>query len=109
MNGLTSIVMSQGSWFWKEAACRKDFSTLVGQLKANCKLVTKTKVEKSTGFAIVPGWNAVVRQIPEVLQEKWEQKATTKKEWKWQRGIVTHPLSESQWNRGPFQHEKVVV
>ena len=30
---------------------------------------------------------------------KWEQKAgTSKKEWKWQRGIVPHPLSESQWN-----------
>ena len=34
------------------------------------------------------------------LFRKWEQKAkTSKKEWKWQRGIVAHPLSESQWNR----------
>ena len=31
MNGLTSIVMSQGIQFWKEAGCRKDFSTLVSQ------------------------------------------------------------------------------
>ena len=31
-----------------------------------------------------------------------EQTARTSKEWKWQRGIVTHPLSESQWNRCHF-------
>ena len=33
-----------------------------------------------------------------------EQKAkTSKQEWKWQRGLVVHPLSESQWNRGNFR------
>ena len=31
---------------------------------------------------------------------------TSKKEWKWQRGIVAHPLSESQWNRGHFSTEQ---
>ena len=31
---------------------------------------------------------------------------TPKKEWKWQRGIVTHPLSESQRNRGHFSVKK---
>ena len=37
----------------------------------------------------------------------WEQKArTSKKEWKWQRGIVAHPLSESRWNRGHFTMTK---
>ena len=47
-----------------------------------------------------PEWHAVRRDIPESFR-KWEQKAnTSKKEWKWQRGIVVHPLSESQWNRG---------
>ena len=41
----------------------------------------------------------VRREIPEAFW-KWEQKArTSKNEWKWQRGIVAHPLSESQWNR----------
>ena len=29
-----------------------------------------------------------------------------KKEWKWQRGIVEHPLSGSQWNRGHFSMRK---
>ena len=33
----------------------------------------------------------------------WEPKArTSKNEWKWQRGIVAHPLSESKWKRGHF-------
>ena len=27
----------------------------------------------------------------------------SKKEWKWQRGIVAHPPSESPWNRGDFR------
>ena len=46
-----------------------------------------------------PGWHEVRREIPKPFR-KWEQKArTSKKEWKWQGGIVAHPLSESQRNR----------
>ena len=45
-----------------------------------------------------PEWNEVRREIPETFR-KWEQKARTSKEWKWQRSIVTHRLSKSQWNR----------
>ena len=53
-----------------------------------------------------PEWHAVRRDVPEGFR-KWEQKArTSKKEWKWQRGIVAHPLSESQWNRGHFRMKK---
>ena len=38
---------------------------------------------------------------------KLKQKAkTSKKEWKWQRGTVEHPLNESQWNRGHFSMRK---
>ena len=56
-----------------------------------------------------PEWNEVRQEIPEAYN-KWEQKArTSKKEVKWQRGIVTHPLSESQWNRWSRQYEKVRV
>ena len=43
-----------------------------------------------------PEWHEVRREIPEPFR-KWEPKARiSKKEWKWQRGIVAHPLSESQ-------------
>ena len=52
-----------------------------------------------------PEWYEVRREIPEVFI-KLEQKArTSKKEWKWQRG-VTHPPSESHWNRGHFSMRK---
>ena len=53
-----------------------------------------------------PEWREIRREIPEAFR-KWEQKARTwKKEWKWQRGIVVHPLCESQWNRGQFSVKK---
>ena len=53
-----------------------------------------------------PGWNEVRRQISEACR-MWEQKTrTSKKEWKWQGGIVTHPLGQSQWKRGRFSIEK---
>ena len=38
---------------------------------------------------------------------KWEQKAKTSTEmWKWQRGIIVHPLSESEWSRSLFSMRK---
>ena len=40
--------------FWKEAGCRKDFSTLVGQMKVSAKHVTRRKAQKSTGFTPLP-------------------------------------------------------
>ena len=53
-----------------------------------------------------PECHEVRRAIPEAFR-KWEQKAkTSKKEWKWQRGIVAHPLSESQWIWGHFSMRK---
>ena len=56
----------------------------------------------------LPRMARIRREIPEAPR-KWEQKAKTlKKEWKWQRGIVAHPLSESQWNRGHFSVQKWV-
>ena len=47
-----------------------------------------------------PAWHEVRREIPQTFRT-WEQKAkTSKKEWKWQRGVVAHPNSDSPWNRG---------
>ena len=54
-----------------------------------------------------PEWYEVRREIPKAFKT-WEQKAkTSKKEWKWQRGIVEHPPSASQWNRGQFSMKKL--
>ena len=53
-----------------------------------------------------PEWYNIRRETPEALR-KLEQKArTSKKERKWQRGIVVHPLGESQWNRVIFSVRK---
>ena len=62
----------------------KDFSTLVGE----CQPCHKEKGTEK---------HEVRREIPEAFR-RWEQEAkTSKKEWKWQRSMVTHPLNESQW------------
>ena len=49
-----------------------------------------------------PEWDEVRRGIPEAFRKSEQKARTSKKEWKWQRGIVTHPLCESQWNLGHF-------
>ena len=67
------------------------------------------KKEEGTGkhrLDHCPEWYEVRRESPEVFR-KLEQKARTpKKEWKWQRGIVEHPFSGSQWNRDHFNMTK---
>ena len=69
----------------------------------NCQAWSKGGRHRKRRLHHCPEWYEVRREIPEAFR-KWEQKAkTSKKEWKWQRGIVTHPLGESQWNRGHFR------
>ena len=67
-------------------------SMLAGRMSLNVKLARWRKAQRSTGSTTVQNGT-----------RKLEQKArTSKKEWKWQRGIVAHPFSESQWKRGHF-------
>ena len=50
-------------------------------------------------------WHEIRRWI--LAFRKLEQKArTSKKEWKWQRGIVEHLLKERQWKRDHYRMEK---
>ena len=51
-SGLKNIETLPENCFWKEAGCRQDSSTLVGQMKVNVKLVTRRKAQKSTGFTV---------------------------------------------------------
>ena len=44
-------------------------------------------------------WYEVRREIPEAFRRLKHKARTSKEEWKWPRGIVVHPLSESHWNR----------
>ena len=74
----------------------------------SCQACKKEERTEKHRLFHCPEWCEVRREIPEVFR-KLEQKArTSKKEWKWQRGIVEHPLSGIKWNRG-LQHEKIGV
>ena len=73
---------------------------------SQCQACQKEEGTENQRLYHCPEWYEVRREIPEAFR-KWEQKArTSKKEWKWQRGIVEHPLSESQWNWGHFSLKK---
>ena len=81
------------NWFWKEVGCRKHSSTLVGQMKANVKLDTKRKVQKITGSTIVQNGTRSDERSQRLSESGSKKTRTSKKEWKWQRGIVAHPLN----------------
>ena len=49
---ITSIAMSQASWFWKEDGCRTDSSILDGQTKANAKDAAKKRERRGTDYII---------------------------------------------------------
>ena len=103
--GLKNIEMLRRSYCCKDAGCRNDSSTKVGRMKVSAKPDTRKKEQRSTGSTTAQN-GTKSDEIPEVFR-KWEQKArTSKQEWKWQRGIVEHPLSGSQWNRGHFSMRK---
>ena len=72
--------------------------------ESKCEACHKEEGTEKHRLYFCPGWDEVRRQIPET-RRKCEQKATTsKKEWKWQRGIVTDPPNESQ--QGHFSLKK---
>ena len=60
---------------------------------------------KSTSFTIVQNGT----ELDGGFQGREQKASTSRKEWKWQRGIVTHPPSESRWNRSHFSMKKVGV
>ena len=81
---------------------KKDYSMLIGRISVNVKLARRRKAQKKHRLHHCPEWYEVRREIPEVFRKA----RTSEKEWKWQRGVVEHPLSGSQWNRGHFTMRK---
>ena len=74
--------------------------------EGKCQACCKEEGKEKHRLCHCPEWYEVRRGIPDASR-KWEQKArTSKKERNWQRGIVVHPLGESQWNRGHFSMKK---
>ena len=81
----------------------------IGRMKVNVKLATRRLGTEKHRLYHCSEWHEIRREIPEALQ-KWEQKTkTSEKEWKLQRGTVTHPLSEGQLHMGQFSMKKVGV
>ena len=74
--------------------------------ESECQACHKEEGAEKHRLYHCPEWHLIRREIPDAFRE-WEQTARPpKKEWKWQRGVVTHPLSESQWNREHFSVTK---
>ena len=91
---VTTKIFLEGGWTQK--------FDIIGRTPVNVKLAKKRKAQRSTGSTSAQNGTKSDERIPKVFW-KLEQKArTSKKEWKWQRGIVEHLLSGSQWKRGHF-------
>ena len=74
--------------------------------KSECQACHEEEVTEKHRLCHCPDWYEVRREIPDTFRKCEEKARTSKKEWKWQRGTVTHPLSESQWDRGLFSLKK---
>ena len=75
-------------------------------MKVSAKSVTKRKVQKKTGPTIAQVGTRSDERSQRLSESGRQTTKTSKKELKWQRGNVTHPLSESQWNRYHFSVKK---
>ena len=70
------------------------------------KHVNGRKAQKRHWLYHCPEWHEVRREIPEAFKKLEQNVRTSKKEWKWQRGIIVHPLSENRWKRSHFSMRK---
>ena len=75
-------------------------------MKVSVKLVTKKKAQKSTGSTIARHGAKSDGRSQSFSRSGSKKREPQRKEWKWQRGVVAHPLSESQWNRVYFSMKK---
>ena len=93
--------MWRGSWLWKEDGCRKDYTTLIGRTTRSVEDLTKKKARKKHGLHLCPSCREVRNQIPEQLGKREQRDKTSKDNWKWQKGITAHPLSEQSEAKPP--------
>ena len=93
-------IFLEGGWTQKKLFCIgwTDISRC-----QTCHMEASTKTHR---LHHCPERHEVRPDLPEAFR-KWEQKAKmSKKEWKWQRCFVLHPLIDSQWNRSHFSLKK---
>ena len=92
-----------GRFSWKVGGRKRDCSRLAGRMLVNVKHANWRKAQKGTGCTTVQNGTKSGGQLRRPSESGEQNARTSKKEWKWQRGIVAHPLSESPWNRGNFR------
>ena len=78
-------------------------------MKVSAKHVTRRKAQESTGFTIAQNGTRSDGRSQRLSESGNKKRQPQKKEWKWQRDVVTHPLSERPVEQGSFQHGKVGV
>ena len=67
---------------------KRDCSKLAGRMQVNVTPARWRKAQKKHKLYHCPEWHEIRREISETFR-KWDHKArTSKREWKWQRGIV---------------------
>ena len=75
--------------------------------KRKCRRCNKEEGTEKHRPYHCPCWREIRSQLSEELR-KWKQRArTSKREWKWQRGVVTHPPSDSQWVKSHSSVQKM--
>ena len=103
--GPKSIEMWPENWSWQEVRVQKKLFDIGWSVERECRACHKQEGTEKHRLHPCPEWQGIIREA----YRKWKQKAkTSKKEWKWRRGVVADPLSESQWNR-VFQYEEMGV
>ena len=86
----------QDSWVGRKRDCSWSY---VSQCQA-CQLEEGTEKHR---LYHCPGWYEIRWEIPETCRKCEQQVKSSRREWKWQRGVVEHPLRESQWTRVQFR------
>ena len=77
--------------------------------ESKCQACYKEEGAEKHRLYHCPEWYEARREIPKAFRKRKQKARTSKREWKWQRGILTHLLSGEPMEQGSFQCEKVGV
>ena len=84
-------------------APQSDEETGLGRRIGAKKLVCRAEKHR---LCHCPSWSEISNQLPEGLVRFEQRTNKSKEDWKWQRGITAHSLSESNWKRNHVSLQK---
>ena len=96
------------NWFWKEAGCRTNSSTLDGRTKDSVKLVTKRKAQKNTGSTTAQNSTRLSRKSQR-LSESGSKKRELQRRSGSGKEVSSRILSVKTNGTRSFQYAKVGV